>query len=260
MCGIFGFFLKKPIETAQAFRVLKKLEKHQYPNESKPVGGYGAGIAIITNSGTVLLKKVGKVNGSPAEQLSKICKLSSTSILLGHVRMPSPWFMETARFKETAQPYMAQCFSGLRIVSAHNGNVANYKAIREKLGGKHVFESEKVELIDSEVILHLFEELLNEKTDWQDALDAFFSTIEGSNTISLLQIEGKRFLLHLIHKGRTRGLTVWKNEKGEVVFCSRKEPLMEEFSEVLKKDGFREQLSISYGEEGNLKMSFAFTL
>ncbi len=260
MCGIFGFVLKKPIETAQAFRVLQKLEKHQYPNEPKPVGGYGAGMAVITSSGTVLLEKVGKVNGSPAEQLSKICRLSNASILLGHVRMPSPWFMETARFKETAQPYMAECFSGLRIVSAHNGNVANYRTVRERLGEKHVFESERVELIDSEIIPHLFEELLNEKTDWQDALDAFFSTIEGSNTVSLLQIEGKRFLLHLVHKGKTRGLTVWKNVKGEVVFCSRKEPLMEEFSEVLKKRGFREQLSISYGEEGSLKMTFAFPL
>jgi glucosamine 6-phosphate synthetase-like amidotransferase/phosphosugar isomerase protein len=260
MCGIFGFVSKKPIETVKAFRVLQKLEKHQYLNEPKPVGGYGAGIAVITSSGTVLLEKVGRVNGSPAEQLSKMCRLSSASVLLGHVRMPSPWFMETAQFRETAQPYMAQCLSRFKIISAHNGNVANYKAIREKLGEKHVFESERVELIDSEVIPHLFEELLNEKADWQDALDAFFSTIEGSNTTALLQIENKRFLLHLIHKGRTRGLTVWKNEKGEVVFCSRKEPLMEEFSEVLEKDSFREQLSISYGEEGNVKMSFAFTL
>lgn len=260
MCGIFGFVLKKPIETPQAFRVLQKLEKHQYPNEPKPVGGYGAGIAVITSPGTVLLEKVGKVNGSPAEHLSKICRLSSASILLGHVRMPSPWFMETSHFKETAQPYIAECLSGLRIVSAHNGNVANYKAVRERLGEKHVFESERVELIDSEVLPHLFEELLNEKADWQDALDAFFSTMEGSNTVSLLQIEDKRFLLHLVHKGKTRGLTVWKNVKGEVVFCSRKEPLMEELSKMLKKDGFREHLSISYGEEGNLKTTFAFTL
>ncbi|MGQ9539445.1 MAG: class II glutamine amidotransferase [Candidatus Bathycorpusculaceae bacterium] len=258
MCGIFGFVLKKPVETVKALKVLQKLEKHQYPNEPKPVGGYGAGIAALTSSGTVLLEKVGKVNGSPAEQLSKTCKPSNAAILLGHVRMPSPWFMETAHFRETAQPYVAQCFSGLRIVSAHNGNVANYKAVRERLGGKHFFESERVGLIDSEVIPHLFEELLGEKANWQEALDAFFYAIEGSNTLSLLQVEGKRLLLHLIHKGKTRGLTIWKNHEGELVFCSRKEPLKEEFSRVLLNGEFTECVSIPYGVEGSLKTTFAF--
>lgn len=258
MCGIFGFVLKKPIETAKALRVLQKLEKHQYPNEPKPVGGYGAGIAAFTSSGTVLLEKVGKVNGSPAEQLSKMCRLSSASVLLGHVRMPSPWFMKTAQFRETAQPYLAQCLSRFKIISVHNGNVTNYKAVREKLGEKHVLESEKVELIDSEVIPHLFEELLTERSNCQEALDAFYSIIEGSNTAALLQIEDNRFLLHLIHKGKTRGLTVWRNDEGELVFCSRKEPLKEEFSQVLTDGEFTEQASIPYGVEGSLKTTFAF--
>jgi glucosamine 6-phosphate synthetase-like amidotransferase/phosphosugar isomerase protein len=42
------------------------------------------------------------------------------------------------------------------VVSAHNGNVTNYKFIKERLGGKHLFESERAELIDSEVMPHLF--------------------------------------------------------------------------------------------------------
>jgi glucosamine 6-phosphate synthetase-like amidotransferase/phosphosugar isomerase protein len=51
--------------------------------------------------------------------------------------------METAKFKETAQPYLTHCLTSLTIISAHNGNVTNYKTIREKLSAKHAFESEK---------------------------------------------------------------------------------------------------------------------
>jgi glucosamine 6-phosphate synthetase-like amidotransferase/phosphosugar isomerase protein len=259
MCGIFGFVLKKPIETTYALKVLQKLERHQYPNEPKPVGGYGAGIAVLTSSGTVLLEKVGKVDGSPAENLLKACRFKEASVLVGHVRLPSPWFMETAHFKETAQPYIAQCFPGLKVVSAHNGNVANYRAIRERLGEKHIFESERVELIDSEVIPHLFEELLIEEGNHEDALNTLFSTIEGPNTVSLLQIEKGGLHLHFLHKGKTRGLTIWENEKGEVVFCSRKEPLLEELGGMLNEGNFTEKLSIAYGEERDFKTTLNFT-
>lgn len=53
---------------------------------------------------------------------------------------------------------------------------------------------------------------------------------------------------------------MWNNYNGEVVFCSRKEPLMEEFGDVLDKGGFKEQASISYGEEGNLKRTFVLPI
>ncbi|MEM3617046.1 MAG: hypothetical protein QXJ31_03945 [Candidatus Bathyarchaeia archaeon] len=258
MCGIFGFILKKPLKVAYALKVLQKLERHQYPNEPKPVGGYGAGIATLTSSGTVLLEKVGRVDGSPVERLAETCKLDKAAVLVGHVRLPSPWFMGTAHFRETAQPYVARCLSGLTVVSAHNGNVTNYKAIRERLGGKHVFESERAELIDSEVIPHLFEELLFEKNSPEEALNTLYSAIEGPNTVSLLQIEKEQVLLHILHKGRTRGLTIWKNEKGEIIFCSRKEPLIEELSGTLDEGKFTEQDSIPYGEERSLKTTFMF--
>lgn len=261
MCGIFGYILKKPIEVTYALKVLQKLEKHQYPNEPKPVGGYGAGIAILTSSGTVLLEKVGKVDGSPVEHLAKTCKFDAAAVLIGHVRLPSPWFMGTAHFKETAQPCVARCFSGLTVVLAHNGSVTNYKTIKERLGKQHLFESERAELIDSEVIPHLFEELLFGKSDPEEALSALYMAIEGQNTASLLQIgERGSLLLHFIHKGKTRGLHVWKNEKGEVIFCSRKEPLGECFGRLLRQGGFREHVSIPYGNEGNYKATFVFNL
>jgi glucosamine 6-phosphate synthetase-like amidotransferase/phosphosugar isomerase protein len=258
MCGIFGFALKKPMPLAGVFKLLEKLEAHQYPQELKPVGGYGAGVAILLDDESVLFEKIGKVDNSPVRQLAKIVngKVNEASFLVGHVRMPSPEFMESAKFKETAQPYVVEFEPDLTIVSVHNGKVENYKELKEKLGKEHVFESEKIELIDSEVIPHYFEELLNEIGDVGYALDALFDALKGSNAIAMLQIDEENTFLHLIHKGKTRGLTVWTNEQGEILFCSRKEPLMESFGSVLVDGGFTEKASIPWGEERNLKLSF----
>ena len=263
MCGIFGFLLKEPVEMAEVFKVLQKLERHQYQGERTPVGGFGAGVAVLSCSGEVLLDKVGKVYGSPVDHLSKVCEVRRACVLIGHVRMPSPKpeFMETAHFRENAQPYVARCFSGCCVVSAHNGYMANYELVRRRLGGRHVFESErKGVLIDSEVIPHFFEELLVEEEDYNRALERLFLKMEGSNTVSLLQTGDGCLFLHIVHKGRTRGLHVWKNWDGEVVFCSRKEPLNECFSHVLSRRGFKEYVSIPCGMEGYYKETFIFDL
>jgi glucosamine 6-phosphate synthetase-like amidotransferase/phosphosugar isomerase protein len=263
LCGVFGFILREPVEMVEVFNVLRSLEKHQYPGEGAPVGGFGAGVAILSNSGEVLLKKVGRVFGSPVEHLLRICEIQQASILIGHVRMPSPKpeFLKTAHLKETAQPYVVKCFPGLWVVSAHNGYMANYETVRQMLNKKHVFESEgKGILIDSEVIPHLFEELLVKEKSYNHALEKLFSTVEGSNTISLLQPKDGHVLLYLMHKGKTRGLHVWKNENEEVIFCSRKEPLVEHFSHVLSQRHFKEYVSIPYGVERSYKETFIFNL
>jgi glucosamine 6-phosphate synthetase-like amidotransferase/phosphosugar isomerase protein len=258
MCGIFGFALAKPVSLNKVFKLLEKLEVHQYPQEPKPVGGYGAGVAILLNDGSVLLEKVGKVTNSPVRQLATIvnAKLDEASILLGHVRMPSPEFMESAEFKETAQPYVGELDPSLTIVSVHNGKVENYKELRERLGEEHVFESEKAELVDSEVIPHYFTELLNELEDANEALHALFCSLQGSNAIAMLQIEEENTFLHLLHKGKTRGLTIWTNERNEVIFGSRKEPLIEEFSEILATGKFKEKISIPWQENAGLTLSY----
>lgn len=255
MCGIFGFALKKPVNVDRVFRLLEKLEVHQYPSEPKPVGGYGAGIAVLKESGEVLLEKVGSVDGSPATRLSEILSVEEASVLVAHVRMPSPQFMETSSFKETAQPYMARCNSIVTVVSAHNGNVTNYEEIRKNLE-THSFESERIELIDSEVIPHLFEELLMEKSDVNETLDALFSSLEGSNALSLLHIDNEWVFLHFIHKGKTRGLHVWTNSQGEVFFCSRNELLMETFGDMLTQGEFEREVAVPYREDASLKLSF----
>jgi len=262
MCGIFGFALTNPLPLDKVFRLLEKLEVHQYPQELRPVGGYGAGVAILLDDGSVLLEKVGKVDDSPARQLARIVnsKVGEANVLVGHVRMPSPEFMESAKLKETAQPYVVEFDPNLTIVSVHNGKVENYKELREKLGKEHVFESEKVELIDSEIIPHYFEELLNEIDDVDEALYALLCALQGSNTIAMLQIYEENTFLHFIHKGKTRGLTVWTNERNEVIFCSRKEPLIQELNDTLVRGKFKEKVSIAWREDIGLKLSFPVNL
>lgn len=256
MCGIFGFCLKKPLRMARVFKVLEKLEVHQYPQEPLPLGGYGAGVALLLEDGNVLVEKVGKVEDSPARKLAEMVKVDKASVLISHVRMPSPEFMETAKYKETAQPYVVEREPNLTVVSVHNGKVENYKEIRKALGGAHVFESEKFELVDSEVIPHFFEETLSEKEEVTEALYSFFCALQGSGAIALLQLGEEDSFLHLLHKGKTRGLTVWANDMNEVIFCTRKEVLKEELGDLLSKDRFEEKASIAYREEAGLVFSY----
>jgi glucosamine 6-phosphate synthetase-like amidotransferase/phosphosugar isomerase protein len=158
MCGIFGFILRKPQSMNKVFQVLKRLETSQYPDESEPVGGYGAGVAVMLSDGNILSDKVGKVDAaSPVAELEKLVKgkLGNASVLLGHVRFPSTELMNTVKYKEAAQPYVEHFETDLTVASVHNGKVLNCAALKARLK-THVFESEKVGFVDSEVIPHFF--------------------------------------------------------------------------------------------------------
>ena len=62
--------------------------------------------------------------------------------------------------------------------------------------------------------------------------------------------------LHLLHKGKTRGLSVWANDTNEVIFCTRKQVLTEELGDLLSKGRFKEKASIAYREEAGLVLSY----
>lgn len=257
MCGIFGFALAKPIPLSEVFKVLERLEVHQYPNEETSVGGYGAGIATLQN-GRIVVEKVGKTgDSSPVSELTKHVKTGEMRVLVSHVRMPSPQFMQTAHLCETAQPYAASCIKTLSVASAHNGYIQNYQMLREKLDKTHTLESDSVGLIDSEVVPHCFEEVLRVNGDVEEALHALYAMLEGRMTVALLQIGGKVGYLHFLHKGKTRGLHIWTNGHGEVFFISRKETLTPYFEGLLDECGLSETVTIAWREEKNLKLSFA---
>jgi hypothetical protein len=76
----------------------------------------------------------------------------------------------------------------------------------------------------------------------------------------MLQLDEEEQVLHLLHKGWSRGLTVWANAKGEVIFCSRPEPVMEELKETLERGGFKEKAVFKTRENATLKLSFPVSL
>jgi glucosamine 6-phosphate synthetase-like amidotransferase/phosphosugar isomerase protein len=258
VCGIFGFMLKKSLPMTKVVKVLQKLEVSKYVDDILPVGGYGAGVAVMLDDGGVVSEKVGKNESSPVSQLAETLKprFSEARVLIGHVRFPSLEFMDTVKFKEAAQPYVENFEPELTIVSAHNGRIENYLELRAKLK-EHVFESEKTRLIDSEVIPHYFGSLLDE-LETGAAVHELLDSLKGKTvgSIALLQLEEEEQVLHLLHKGWSRGLTVWVNEKGEVIFCTRPEPVQEELNDLLLKGGFKEKAVIKPREEAEFNLSF----
>jgi glucosamine 6-phosphate synthetase-like amidotransferase/phosphosugar isomerase protein len=260
MCGIFGLILRKPLSMTKVFQVLKKLETSQYSGEDEPVGGYGAGVAVLLSDGNVISEKIGKTADSPVAQLKEILKprIKDASVLLGHVRFPSPDLMGTVKFKEAAQPYVENFEPGLTIASVHNGRVQNFEELKTKLKG-HKFESEKVGFVDSEIIPHYFGELLNETDNTTTAAYELLSSLKGSNVAALLQVDEENAFIHLIHKGAARGLVVWTNDKGEMIFCSRPEPVQDELKSLLAVGKFREKIVINWREDAGLKLSFSAT-
>ena len=259
MCGIFGFMLTEPQQIAPALEVLELLEKHQYYNEENPVGGHGAGVFLKGTSGRETFLKVGKISESPARTLANevLAVQSQASLFIGHVRRASPEFLDTVAFKESTQPYIACCSENSRVVTVHNGFVGNYLEIRNNLRVKHFFESEKKsELIDSEIIPHFFEELLLGGADLNGALSTLLGRLENqNNAICMLVLDSRRVGDHIafLHTENSRGLTIWINRKGEVMFSSRKEPVEYAFGKFLKKHCFEERVSIGWNEPTNIK-------
>ena len=96
-------------------------------------------------------------------------RLTKASVLIGHVRYPSPGNMKNVEAKETAQPYIGSFEPNLTVASAHAGQVENYQELKAKLKA-HTFESERLGFIDSEIIPHYFAELFSAQADSDKAV------------------------------------------------------------------------------------------
>jgi hypothetical protein len=62
--------------------------------------------------------------------------------------------------------------------------------------------------------------------------------------------------MHIVYKGKARGLVVWTNEKNEMIFCSRPEPVQDELKSLLAAGKFKEKAVINWLEDAGLKLSF----
>ena len=98
--------------------------------------------------------------------------------------------------------------------------------------------------------------MISEKEDVAETLYEYFWSLQGSNAIAFLQMDEEESYLHLINKKKTRGLVVWENSKGEVIFCSRKSPVLEEFGEIVAKGKSKEKGEKIYHEDVGLVLSF----
>jgi hypothetical protein len=78
--------------------------------------------------------------------------------------------------------------------------------------------------------------------------------------VALLQVDSENAFFHLFHNGKNRGLVVWANEKKEVIFCSRPEPVVNELNEMLVKGKFKEKAVIKWQEDATLKLTFPVAL
>ncbi|MCS7386861.1 MAG: hypothetical protein NDF55_09050 [archaeon GB-1867-005] len=258
MCGIFGYLSSQPLSINLALKVLEALEIDKLPIDKSPVGGHGAGISFIFDN-KVYLYKVGG-NNSPAKNLEKIilnrCPIRESNIIIGHVRRASPQFSHTVKYMECTQPYIANCTEKFKVISVHNGFLRNYKEIKEKFKLKHIYESEKISFIDSEVFPHLMEELICHGVKESDLAVEIFRKIEGNNVASLLLIRNNKLRLFIIHKGATRGLYIWKNEQGDIIFSSRRHIIRDILSEVLQKGKYELIFHVEPKKQGEIALLF----
>lgn len=135
MCGIVGY-----TGTSQATDILidglKRMEYRGYDS---------AGIAVQTDAGLVVRRKVGKVSGLEAivasEHIEGTCGI-------GHTR----WATHGRPSERNAHPH-TDCSGRFAVV--HNGIIENFAALKEELAARgHEFRSDT----DTEVIAHLIEE------------------------------------------------------------------------------------------------------
>jgi glucosamine 6-phosphate synthetase-like amidotransferase/phosphosugar isomerase protein len=262
MCGIFAYMGLEPLAISEVLKVMRVLERAQEPSEETPVGGHGGGIAYLDEKHEFTLAKVGNTGRSCAEDLTLQLReaVPSSRLILGHVRRASKEFESTICYRECSQPYKPNCITNISLVSAHNGFLSNYQELKNKLSSSHEFESRGIELIDSEVIAHLFEELLSKFKDTAKATHTASEQIRGRNTAVILTSNQHEADVNIIQKGKTRGLTVWTDTENEVVLCSRELPLEKTLKRLLSKRNFRKVITISRNDTVNLEAHFNMKL
>ncbi|MFU8818912.1 MAG: glutamine--fructose-6-phosphate transaminase (isomerizing) [Desulfurivibrio sp.] len=163
MCGIVGYIGPRRVVPI-LLEGLKRLEYRGYDS---------AGLVYLENGGLVKHRAMGKLVNLE-EKLEKVRDVES-HIGLGHTR----WATHGSPSELNAHPH-SDCTGELVVV--HNGIIENYHALREELQGKgHVFRSET----DTEVLVHLIEELFNGK-NLLAAVRKALQKIQGSYAVGVM--------------------------------------------------------------------------
>ncbi len=168
MCGIIGMILNR--DTAIGKMLIHSLKKLEYR-------GYDSmGIAILDNSQVKVFKDKGKI-----DQVAKDLPIETIfgKIGIGHSR----WATHGKPSRENAHPH-ADCNNKLALV--HNGIIENYRQLKEDLIRKgHTFRSET----DTEVIVHLVEELKKNGKSTFDAFKDAIKSLKGTYAVVMIDSE-----------------------------------------------------------------------
>ena len=157
MCGITGI--------ASAARVTNKLLKSLLNLEYR---GYDScGIAVLDGSGIQIRKDQGNVQSVSDSQ--NFLQLDG-KVGIGHTR----WATTGIPNQINAHPHLS-CNGDFALV--HNGIISNYRQLREQLqAGGHRFVSET----DTEILVHLIEDMYNKTGNIEIALRRTTQMIEGT--------------------------------------------------------------------------------
>jgi glutamine---fructose-6-phosphate transaminase (isomerizing) len=160
MCGIVGI-LGQEEATPRILDALRRLEYRGYDS---------AGIATL-NGGIDRRRAKGKLT-----ELQKELDLAPLhgSAGIGHTR----WATHGAPIKENAHPHATE-----KVAIVHNGIIENFKELRDEMSSKgHKFSTET----DTEVIVHLITDNLNQGMEPRDAVQVALSRLDGAFALAIL--------------------------------------------------------------------------
>ncbi len=161
MCGIIGIIGKQDVAPI-ILEALKRLEYRGYDS---------AGIATIHKKQLARRREKGKL--ANLQQVLFENPLAGT-LGIGHTR----WATHGAPTSNNAHPHATD-----KVAVVHNGIIENYKSLKEELIAKGIkFQTET----DTEVIVHLFSNYLDDGMDSVAAAQATFNQLEGAFAIGLV--------------------------------------------------------------------------
>lgn len=176
MCGIIGIIGKKQV-TMRILDGLRRLEYRGYDS---------AGIATLYDGQKLSRRRAeGKL-----VNLEKILQQDALpgNIGIGHTR----WATHGAPTIENAHPHKTE-----KVAVVHNGIIENFRELREELTAKgHILETET----DTEVIVHLITDFLDQGMDARAAAAAALKHLDGAFALAII-FEGENDLLIGARKG-----------------------------------------------------------
>ncbi len=184
MCGIFGYIGYRLNSPDLVLAGLKSLEYRGYDSW---------GVGVVANGKISIKKKAGKIGDN------NVLDLPKSTLSFGHTR----WATHGGVNDTNSHPHL-DCTGTIALI--HNGIFENYEEIKQKLiKSGHKFISET----DTEVVVHLIEDLTKRKT-FPEAVKSAFLMMKGLNGI--IAINTKDRMMVAARNGSPLVIGYGKNE------------------------------------------------